>query len=141
MGSYRAEAHIAAPAHRVWDVLIDLERWPVWAKSVRKLRRLDSGEFGHGSKVRITQPIFGTATWVVDDWQPLSSFTWTSSRGGVRSVAQHRIVPVAPGHVKVVLTIEQTGRFAHLVERYLGKKIERFMRLEAEGLRRSLQGV
>jgi len=141
MGSYRAEAQIAAPAHRVWNVLVDLDRWPVWTKSVRRMRRLGDGEFGMGSKVRITQPGLGTATWVVDEWQPNSSFTWTASLPGVRSVAQHRIVPVAPGRVKVVLTIQQTGRFADLVERFYGKKIERYMRLEAEGLRRSLEGT
>lgn len=141
MGSYRAEARIAAPAHRVWAVMVDIDRWPVWTKSVRKIRRLDDKEFGLGSKVRISQPGFGTATWVVDEWTPDTSFTWSSTLPGVRSTAQHRIQPHPEGGVRVILTIQQTGRFADWIEQHFGKKIERYMRMEAEGLRRSLQGT
>ena len=28
---------IAAPVAEVWEVLLDLERWPQWAPSVRRL--------------------------------------------------------------------------------------------------------
>ncbi|MDO8390972.1 MAG: SRPBCC family protein [Actinomycetota bacterium] len=139
MGSYRAEALIAAPAHRVWAVLADIDRWPVWTKSVRKIRTLDDRQFGLGSRVRISQPGLGTATWVVDEWTPNTSFTWSSALPGVQSTAQHRILPQPDGGVRVILTIQQTGRFAERIERHLGKKIERYMRMEAEGLRRSLQ--
>jgi len=44
---------ISAPPERVWDVLVDIERWPARIPTVDQAERLDSLELGLGVFVGI----------------------------------------------------------------------------------------
>jgi len=47
---------IAASPERIWRVMADMERWPVWTPSVVRVKRLTPGLFGVGSRARFHQP-------------------------------------------------------------------------------------
>ena len=49
MKSYRAETTIGAAPERVWEVLVDLPRYPQWDSGVTKV----DGTIAHGSKIKI----------------------------------------------------------------------------------------
>ncbi len=51
------ELAIAAPSHAVWDVLVDLEAWPVWGPTVSGAALECSGPLGPGARGRIITPL------------------------------------------------------------------------------------
>lgn len=133
--------NVNRPPEVVWPIMVDVERWPEWTSSMIEVRRLNDGPFGVKSKVRIRQPKLKTMIWEVSEFQAGRSFSWEVRSVGVHVVARHEIKPSAGGST-VVLTIDQTGWLAPLVQLLLGGITERYMRMEAEGLkRRSEQDV
>ena len=62
---FRISIDINAPAHRVYEVMSDIERWCEWTPSVTSIKRLDSGPFVVGSRAVIRQPKFPPALWTV----------------------------------------------------------------------------
>lgn len=133
---YEVSGEVAAAPETVWSVLMDVERWPEWTESVRAVRLLTPGPLAVGSEVRLTQPRLRPATWRVTRLEPLQSFAWTSTSGGVRSVADHRLTPLADNRVRVDLSIEQSGALAPLIGLLFGGLIRRYLRMESDGLAR-----
>jgi len=126
---------IAAPPQRVWDVLIDVERWAEWTKSIDRIERLDAGAFGIGSRVRIHQPRIPVAIWTVTEFEPGRSFTWESRAFGMISVAAHMLEPRGEG-VSAMLSFVQTGWLAWLVQSGAEAIATDYLALESRGLKR-----
>ncbi len=143
MARYEESIDIDAPPADVWRVLADLERWPEWTPSMREVRPLsgDGGEGGLtvGGKVRVRQPKLPTVTWTVDEVEPGRSFSWRSDSPGMASRAEHRIEPTGAGS-HVVLVLEQTGPFAGVTGLFYARLIRRYVRAEAEGLKKRAEG-
>jgi hypothetical protein len=119
--------------------MTDVGRWPEWTESVTEVRRLDDGEFRVGSQARIEQPGLRPATWTVEAIDPGMSFTWSTAAPGVRVTAVHRITTVADGSVEVELTVVTSGMLAALAARKYGAMTQRYIEMEAAGLRRTCE--
>ena len=131
---YEQRVDIRAPRERVWDVLTDVEHWPLWAPTVTSAVALD-GTFHAGSRWRVKQPRLGETVWTVTDAEPGTVFTWTASSPGVSTLARHEIVTADGDQATVSLVVEHTGpgaRFAHLV---FGRLTRRYLEQEAAGLK------
>ena len=126
---------IDAPADRVWAVMTDVERWPEWTESVTTIRRLDAGPFTVGSRVRIKQPRLPSSILTVTGLEPERGFTWVATSPGLRVTASHRI-EATPRGVRVILSVRYEGLFGGPAGRLWRSLTERYLRLEAEGLRR-----
>jgi uncharacterized protein YndB with AHSA1/START domain len=133
---YVVETGIAAPPERIWAVLVDVERWPEWTRSMRRVRRLDGGELAVGSLARVEQPGLPPTVWRVTTLEPSRGFAWSARSLGVASLADHRLTVLPDGTVRVALSIEQTGFLAPVVRALAGSTIRRYMRMEADGLKR-----
>src|ERR1700733_11558198 len=131
---------IRAESKSVWATLMDVERWPEWTRSVDRVERLDDGEFGIGSRVRIRQPRIPVAIWKVTEFEAGRSFTWVSEAFGIRSVASHLLEPRGEGTVSLTLTLAQTGWLAWLVRSRAEKTAREYLALEAQGLKRRCEG-
>lgn len=134
MKSLSTTIDILAPPERVWPIMSDVERWHEWTPSIRKVVRLDSGPMGVGSRVRVHQPRLPVAFWQVTEWQPGRYFTWVSRNPGVRVTARHAIEPIAGGS-RVTLSLQYEGIFGALVARVTRGITERYVDLEARGLK------
>jgi uncharacterized protein YndB with AHSA1/START domain len=131
---------IDADPAAVWAVLTAVEDWPQWTASMVRVQRLESGPFGLGSTVRIKQPRLREMVWRVTAYDPGRSFTWTARGGGVETVAGHEVTARAGGGSSVTLTLDQRGPLAGPVGVLGGRLIRRYLRMEAEGLRRRASG-
>ena len=126
---------IDAPTDIVWEVIRDVERWPEWTPTVTSVRRLDTGTLRVGSRARIRQPRLPRADWQVVALEDGRGFSWVTTSPGVRVTAQHWVEARAGGS-RATLSVSFAGLFGSLVGRLTRTLNERYLRLEAEGLKR-----
>jgi len=105
----RTSIDVAASPDRVWDVLVDVERWPEWTDSVSSVRPLDAGPLAVGSRVEISQPRIPTGTYTVTALEPGSAFTWQQRQPGSTVSAHHECAPLPDGGTRVELRVVMSG--------------------------------
>ena len=123
---------INAPADRVAEVMKDVDRWPEWTPTVKRIKRFDSGDFRVGSRLMISQPKFPPAFWKATKVEPLG-FTWVSTAPGMRVVASHYVEPLGPNS-RATLSLEFHGLVGPWFGRLTKGINERYLALEAKGL-------
>jgi uncharacterized membrane protein len=94
--SYRTSARVQAPVEVVWQVMTEVEAMPECSAAMSQATAKGSGRLRLGSEVCIVRSGLPRATWVVDVWQPMVRFAW-SSRAPVRVRAEHAVTAV-DGH-------------------------------------------
>jgi uncharacterized membrane protein len=139
---YTKVVQVAADSERVWKVLSDLERWPERIPTYVEVRRLDGGDLRVGSRAHVKQKGLAAGDWEVIELVEGSTFTWASRQPGVRVVGRHVVSQTAPdGPTTLTLTIEQTGWLSGIVALLLGRKVRRYVDLEAEALKAAAEGA
>ncbi len=126
---------IAAPPERVWAIFSDVERWHEWTASVTSVTRLDDGPFGVGSRARVVQPKINPAVFEVTEFNAGRNFVWTTTNGGVRAVANHRVEP-APGGTRVTISLDFAGFPLLFLGWWVRRLTNRYFTMETEGLKR-----
>ena len=139
MKDYSISVQIDAPPGQVWPVMSDVERWHEWTPTITSVRRTNAGPFRIGARARIHQPKLPPADWVVTSLEDGRSFDWESRAPGVRVVGRHRVDPASSGS-RVTLSIQYSGVIGNLLGRMIGSISRRYIALEADGLKRRVEG-
>jgi uncharacterized protein YndB with AHSA1/START domain len=134
MTDFSITVDIAAPPERVWSVMADVERWPEWTPTVKRIQRLEEGRLAVGSRARIEQPKLPAALWEVTELHEGRSFTWVTRSPGVRVVAKHGVEPVGKG-TRATLSVGFSGPLGGLIAWLTRGLNQRYLALEAQGLR------
>lgn len=132
--------HIDAPPPRVWEVLVDVARWPEWAPTMLSVERLDAGPFQVGSRAKVRQPRLPQTVWQVTGLVDGRSFVWEAGGPGMTTVARHEVVDDGDG-CKVTLSIEQSGALGALAGLVWGGLTQRYIELEAASLDKRVTGA
>ncbi len=127
---------LQAPPAEVWAVMSNVAGWPQWNDSVTAVEVLRPGPVGLGTQARVKQPRLPAVTWEVTDWRPATSFTWEVKRVPVPTMGRHAIAPSADGSSTVTLVLKQKGPLAPLLGALTRGMTERYIALEAQGLKR-----
>ena len=127
---------IDAPQQRVWDVLSDIEGWPQVVETVDTVELLTPKPLRVGSRVRLKQPKLPEGTWDVTVWDAPSYFEWTQKMTGATTVAGHRVEALGEGRSRLTLTLEMRGLMISIVGRFYKDLTNRYIGLEAEGMKR-----
>ena len=130
---------IDASQQRVWDVLIDMEAWPERIETVDSVELLTPAPLARGSRVRLRQPKLPEGTWEITTWDAPSSFEWVQKESGVTNVAGHRVEAVGDGRARLTLTLDMRGLLVPIFGRIYKGLTERYMTLEAEGMKRAAE--
>ncbi len=128
---------IAAPPERVFDVLVDVERWPEWTASVTSVQRPEPGPLTVGSKAKVKQPKLPHAVWQVTEMHE-HDFSWISRQPGVVTTGRHHVEPDGEGS-KVTLQIEHAGPLSGVVGALTKGLTLRYLEMEGDGLQRLCQ--
>ena len=132
---------IEAPQQRVWDVLSDLEAWPQRIETVDVVELLTPGPIAKGSRVRLKQPKLPEGTWDVTVWDAPSYFEWTQKMGGTTSIAGHRVEALGEGRARLTLTLDMGGLLIPIMLLFYRDLTNRYMKLEADGMKRAAESA
>jgi uncharacterized membrane protein len=130
---------INAPAERVWEVLSDLEAWPQRIETVDEVELLTPQPIATGSRVRLKQPKLPEGTWDITVWDAPTYFEWTQKTSGITSTAGHRIEALGDGRSRLRLTLEMRGLLIPIVGLFYKDLTNRYMALEADGMKRAAE--
>jgi uncharacterized membrane protein len=130
-----ASIEIEAPAHVVWDVFADVERWPDWTASVTSLTALDGAALEVGRRFEIKQPKMPKLAWQVTSLVPGQGWTWSVRSPGASTEAVHEVVPLSDERTLVRQRIDPRGPLGTLVGVLLRRTTRRYLDLEGEGLK------
>ena len=72
---------------RIWPIMAGVEQWHTWTMSISRVKRLDNGPFGVGSRAMVFQPKLPPALWKVTECVPEHHFTWVSANPGLTNNA------------------------------------------------------
>ena len=89
--------------------------------------------------MRLKQPKLGEGTWEVTIWDAPSYFEWTQKTGGVTSVAGHRVEALGEDRARLTLTLDMRGLLVPVVALFFKGLTNRYMDLEAEGMKRAAE--
>lgn len=136
---FEKSIEIDAPRERVWEVLSDLEAWPQRIETVDTVELLTPAPIGEGSRVRLKQPKLPEGEWEVTSWEAPSFFEWRQKMTGATTVAGHRIQELDGGRSRLTLTLDMRGLLVPIVGLFYKGLTDRYMTLEAEGMKRAAE--
>jgi uncharacterized membrane protein len=129
---YEETTLIEAPVELIWRLTVQVDEWPAFLPTMRRVERLDAGELRVGSKARIKQPGQSSAVWTVTRLEPAREFAWETSRIGFRLTASHLLEPAGTG-TRMTLALETSGRAAGVVSALFGGLMRSSLHQECEG--------
>jgi hypothetical protein len=132
---YEQTIDVAASAEDVWSVLVDVEVWPTWTASMTSVQLTTPGPLRLGAVARVRQPWLAPTTFIVNEYDKGRSFAWVTGNRWLTTVGDHRVEPTDQGS-RVTLALRQRGPLAGLVGAAYKGLIMRYIRMEAEGLKR-----
>ena len=132
---------IDAPQQRVWDVLSDLEAWPRRIETVDVVELLTPAPITRGSRVRLKQPKLPEGTWDITVWDAPSYFEFRQQSSGVTTVAGHRVEPLEEGRSRLTLTLEMRGLLVPVVAVFWKGMTNRYLTIEAQGMKRAAESA
>ncbi|MEO8125803.1 MAG: SRPBCC family protein [Bryobacteraceae bacterium] len=135
MTYFRITIEIQALPDRVWSVMRDVERWPEWTATVTSIRLMDHDGLNVGSRAMVRQPKLLPATWEVTELKEGSSFTWVTRSPGLQVIARHLVEANGTGS-RATLSIQFSGLLGPLIARFTRALNQRYLAIEAEGLRK-----
>jgi uncharacterized membrane protein len=136
---FEKSIEIDASQQRVWDVLSDLEAWPQRIETVDTVEVLTPAPMAKGSRVRLKQPKLPEGTWDITVWEAPAYFEWTQKTGGITSVAGHRVEALGEGRARLTLTLDMRGFLIPLIALFYKGLTNRYMNLEAQGMKRAAE--
>ena len=140
MVEFSRAIEIAAPADRVWAVMRDVERWREWTASVTGIRLVGGGPLRVGGRAWVRQPKFPPALWEVRELDDRGrSFTWISRAPGMLVTALHGVEARGP-HSRALLSLRYEGLLGPWFARMTRGVTERYLDLEANGLKKRSEG-
>src|SRR5918998_4639669 len=132
---------VDAPQQRVWEVLSDIEAWPQRIETVDSVELLTPAPMTTGSRVRLRQPKLPEGTWDITVWDAPSYFVWMQKTTGMTAVAGHRVEDLGEGRARLTLTLDMRGFLIPIIALFYRKLTNRYMNLEAEGMKRAAESA
>ena len=131
---------VACSPERLWEVVVDVERWPALMDHVRELGIDGGGPLRPGSTATVRQRMLPAATWTVTELHDRQRFTWTSRFLRIRWTGDHVLEPVDADRTRLTLAIDAEGTVIRVLGPLLRRPFATALDAELAGLRRGCGG-
>jgi uncharacterized membrane protein len=128
--------HIDVAPEVVWRVWADVERWPEWTASMRKITRLEEGPLALDSSARVQANAPPTADWRVTEFEDGRFFKWEAQMTGAHAVGTHLVEAEGAGTKATMTFALEGGLLVTLLSPVFAAMARRNLRLEAAGMKR-----
>ncbi|MGE5597317.1 MAG: SRPBCC family protein [Hyphomicrobiales bacterium] len=128
---------IEAPPETVWEVVADIERWPGWTESIKRVEVV-RGPLGPNAVYRLDVRGTRRSDWAVTGWDPGRRFSWRTKIQGVTCDAAHEIEPAGAG-ARLRLTLDYSGFMAKLFAPMIGRTSKQNLDMESAGMKRAAE--
>ncbi len=119
---------------KVYKILVDVEKWNLWTKSINKISFLENNKFEINGKVRVEQPKLPPTVWTITEIITNKSFTWQSRTLGVTLTAKH-LLKSSDNATFVEQEIIYEGFLAYLIYKLSFNLTSNYMTMEVDGLK------
>lgn len=126
---------IKASPTAIWEVLTDVERWPMWTPTVLSVEPVTRDGFKVGAKYRVTQPKIKPAIYEVTERIPHEGFTWVQKAPGATMIAEHRLTAFDGSGTEVELAFATKGLLGALAGSMNARLIAEYVKTEAKSLK------
>lgn len=135
MASFSETVDIAASPDRVWQLTIDVERWPDFVPTFTDAKRTDDGPFGLGKSARVTPKGFVASVWTVTKFEDGRTFTWESDAlPGLHFTGSHTVEPAGAG-TRLTLDLVVSGWLAAVTSALTSPTFRKNLKIEAEAFK------
>lgn len=125
---------IKSSPERIFNVLMSVENWSNWTKSVNKIEYINGTKCEEGAQIKIYQPKLPPAVWVVKEILGNNSIVWIKKSFGLEMTANHFII--GSGNEQTVkLQIIYRGFLAGFFYRLTSNLTEKYLSMEISGLK------
>lgn len=138
---FETSVEIGASQQRVWEILAGIEAWPRLLETVDEAEVLTPEPVGVGSRVRLRQPKLPEGVYEITAWEAPAFFAWTQRASGASTTAGHRVDALDAGRARLTLTVELKGLLIPIMGRFYKDLTNRYLRLEAEGIKRAAESA
>jgi hypothetical protein len=135
---FSASIEINAPLERVWALVNEVEDWPKWIPSLKKIEKLSEGPLGKGSRILVVAKsiIKVNLFMAIIEFIPLQRVVMEGKVLGVRMTRYYTLEPLNQNKTKLMAGGEVTGLLAFLVRRSgqkLSEEIVQSLKKKVEG--------
>ena len=135
---FSASVEINAAPEKAWALVKNVEEWPSWIPSLKKIEKVCEGPLGVGSQVLVVakSAITVNLLMTITEFVPGRSVVMEGKVLGVRMKRYYEMEPVAQNKAKLTAGGEVSGLLAFLVRRggqRLSKEIVQALKKKVEG--------
>ena len=116
---FESSIDINAPVEKVWELIDELEEWPKWMPSIRKIERVSAGPLTVGSQLSVTAKVSGLTVkllMTITKFVPERNVVMEGKALGTKLTRFYTLEPVN-GKTKVTIGGEVCGFLAWLARR------------------------
>ena len=115
---FSSTVEIDAPPEKVWALVNELEEWPQWISSIKRIEKLSEGPLGEGSQIRVTAKATITVSLLmtITEFVPGQRAVLQGKRLGTKMTRYYTFEPVNGG-TRLTAGGEVSGLLAFLARR------------------------
>jgi carbon monoxide dehydrogenase subunit G len=135
---FSASVEINAMPEKAWALLNNVEEWPKWIPSLKKIEKVTGGPLGVGSRVLVVAKSLITVNllMIITEFVPGRRVVMEGKVLGVKMTRYYTLEPVGQDRAKLTAGGEVSGLLAFLVRRggqKLSEEIVQALKKKVEG--------
>ncbi|MGH9365418.1 MAG: SRPBCC family protein [Thermoanaerobaculia bacterium] len=111
---------VKASLHAVWEHLSNVERWPTWARHIKRVVVSPAGQLGPASSGSIVLRNGIRSTFQMVEFNPYVNWKWVGPLLWMQVCYDHRFEPTPDGGTHLSWRVDLTGTGAKFAGRLFG---------------------